>query len=134
MITSPDWRHDPDLVTDWRRVPAATSWPRKAAVTLWPHEPAATLWPREAKATAWRRDLPPEPTGIAIVKSGNTFHVGCGALTSPFVLFPLVFALFATMAAIGAYRRRRVARIELRESTLHAEGVSEEDKGWSPTA
>lgn len=116
MITSPDWRREPELITDWRRAPAATVWPR---------EPAATVWPREAKATAWRRDLSSESTGVAIVKSDNAFHVGCGsgvtgALASPFVLLPLVIALLATVTAVGAYRRRCTARIELGDPTMHA--------------
>ncbi|KAL1940441.1 hypothetical protein VTO73DRAFT_9013 [Trametes versicolor] len=136
MITSPDWRREPELITDWRRAPAATVWPRDPAATVWPRDSAATAWPREAKATAWRRDLSSESTGVAMVKSDNTFHVGCGnsvtnAFASPVVLFPLALALLATVAAFGAYRHRCTARIELEHPTMHA---IEGKKGGSQTA
>ncbi|EIW53838.1 uncharacterized protein TRAVEDRAFT_23121 [Trametes versicolor FP-101664 SS1] len=136
MITSPDWRREPELITDWRRAPAATVWPRDPAATVWPRDLAATAWPREDKATAWRRDLSSESTGVAMVKSDNTFHVGCGsgvtgALASPLVLLPLVIALLATVAAVGPYRRRRASRIELEGPMMHA---IDGKKGWSQAA
>ncbi len=130
MITSSDWRREPELITDWRRAPAATAWPR---------EPAATAYSREAKATAWPRDLSPElplePTDVAVIKSDNALHVGCASsvaetLTSSSVLYPLVLAFLATVAVVCAYRRRCAARIELCDTAMRAEGTIEGKKGW----
>lgn len=91
-------------------------------VAVYRREPAATIWPHEAEATALRHALVSESSheqiGFVMVNFANTSHRGCGSsvtdvLTSPFVLVPLAFALLAVVGTVGAYKRRRAARVIL---------------------
>lgn len=96
-------------------------------------------WRHEPVSIVWRRDLSlsPTPTGGVLVKSDNSFRVGCGdsvtdSLASPFVLFLLAIALLAIMTAVIAYRRCRAARVELGKSPMRH--TFEGKRGASQTA
>lgn len=70
-------------------------------------------------------------------------HGGCSSgIASPFVFVPLALVLFAAVAAIGAYRRRRCAeaRTSLESEILLGREDAEDlggvmgEKGWSVVA
>ncbi|KAL1940451.1 hypothetical protein VTO73DRAFT_9023 [Trametes versicolor] len=74
-------------------------------VTMYRRAPAATAWPREAEATALRQalafDSSPKQIGFTMINSTtNIAHRGCGssvtsAVASPLVLVSLGFAISA---------------------------------------
>ncbi|EIW53832.1 uncharacterized protein TRAVEDRAFT_51572 [Trametes versicolor FP-101664 SS1] len=118
-------------------------------VTVYRRALAATAWPREAEATALRQALvfesSPEQIGFVMINSTNAAHLGCGggitsAVASLFVLVPVAFALLAVVGTIGAYKRRRAARVILEPPMLpvggsgYAASASVGEKGWPRTA